>query len=211
MLTLGISTSSGQFALAIGESGKVINDPKKANESSELDEMLLNALTSCKRELKEVSGIIIDIGPGGTSRVRTGVAFANSISYALNIPIYPVSSVYLAGVDAWSRYQLPVVVTMKSIKENAYIGLYNKGVISIEYGHIEAVVPKIVAGFDKFVVVGFHREAIIGLPALFGKSIIDSRMLFGDVRLFVEREELFRRGDGLYFPDFAQPITENVL
>jgi len=211
MLTLGISTSSGQFALALGESGTVINDPKRANEYNELDEMLSDALTSCKRELKEISAIIIDIGPGGTSRVRTGVAFANSVSYALNIPVYPVSSIYLAGIDAWSRYQLPVVVTMKSIKENAYVGLYHEGAISVEYGRIEAIVPKITAGVDKFVVVGFHREAIIGLPALVGKSIIDSQMLFGDVKLFVEREELFRAGGGLCFPDFAQPITENVL
>ena len=173
--------------------------------------MLCGALKSCGKEAKDITGIIVDIGPGGTSRVRTGVAFANSLSYSSGVPVYPVSSMELAGVDAWSKHNLPVIATVKSIKGNAYIGLYNEGRVTIKYGPIEEI-PLMTDDIDSFAVVGFHRDAIISLPALKDKTIIDTEMLYGDVSLFIEKEELFiKNREGIKFPYFAQPITENTI
>ena len=210
MLTLGISTSSGQFALVLGENGKTIYNSKEFEINNELDDMLNSALLSCEKEVKDIDGIIVDIGPGGTSRVRTGVAFANSLSFASGIPVYPVSSMELAGVDAGSKYGLPVIATVKSIKGNAYIGLYNEGQVTIKYGPIEDI-PAMTEGLDGFAVVGFHREAIINQPSLKNKSIVDTEMLYGDVSLLTEKDELFKKREGIIFPYFAQPITENTL
>ena len=210
MLTLGISTSSGQFALVLGEDGRLIYNSKEFEINNELDDMLCSALSSCGKEVKDIAAIIVDIGPGGTSRVRTGVAFANSLSFSSGIPVYPVSSMELAGVDAWSKHNLPVIATVKSIKGNAYIGLYNEGRVTIKYGPIEEI-PMMTKGMNEFVVVGFHREAIIDLPALKNKTIIDTEMLYGDVSLFIEKEKLFKSRKGINFPYFAQPITENTI
>ena len=211
MLTLGISTSSGQFALVLGESNKVIFDSNDFKKNDELDDLLLLGLDYCKKNINEISNIIVDIGPGGTSRVRTGIAFANGIAYTLNIPICPVSSMELAGIDAWDKYQLPVISSVKSIKENAYIGFYNnQQLISIEYGKIENIVPSMVNDIDKFVIVGFHRDMMMNLPLLKCKIMVDSDMLFGNVRFFVEKSDLFFHR-GLLFPKFAQPITEKTL
>ena len=210
MLTLGISTSSGQFALVLGESGRIIYNSAEFNTNNELDDMLHNALDSCGKEAKDITGIIVDIGPGGTSRVRTGVAFANSLSYSSGIPVYPVSSMELAGVDAGSKYNLPVIATVKSIKGNAYIGLYNDGQVTIKYGPIEDI-ALMTENLNEFAVVGFHRDAIISLPVLKSKSVIDTEMLFGDVSLFIEKEDLFKNRKGMTFPYFAQPITENTI
>ena len=210
MLTLGISTSSGQFALVLGKDGKLIYNSKGFDINNELDDMLLSALKSCEKEAKDIDGIIVDIGPGGTSRVRTGVAFANSLSYSSGIPVYPVSSMELAGVDAGNKFNLPVLATVKSIKGNAYIGLYNNGQVAIKYGPIEEI-PLMTEDLNEFVVVGFHRDAIINLPALKNKTVIDTEMLFGDVIVFIEKEELFKKRKGINFPYFAQPITENTI
>ena len=210
MLTLGISTSSGQFALVLGEDGKTIYNSKEFEINNELDDMLLNALSSCGKEVKDITGIIVDIGPGGTSRVRTGVAFANSLSYSAKIPVYPVSSMELAGVDAGSKYNLPVIATVKSIKGNAYIGLYNNDQITIKYGPIEDI-PAMTEGLDGFAVVGFHREAIMNLPSLKNKNIVDTEMLYGDVSLFTEKNKLLMKREGIIFPYFAQPVTENTI
>ena len=210
MLTLGISTSSGQFALVLGKDGKVIYNSKDFDVNNELDDMLCDALKSCGKETKDITSIIVDIGPGGTSRVRTGVAFANSLSYSSEIPVYPVSSMELAGVDAGSKFKLPVISTVKSIKGNAYIGLYNEGQVTIKYGPIEEI-PLMTENLSGFAVVGFHREAIINLPALKDKTVVDTEMLFGDVSLFIEKESLFKKGEGIKFPYFAQPVTENTI
>lgn len=214
MLIVGISTSSGQFALLLGENNRVIYDSSEFEKdyNKELYYLLQDALTACNKKANDISHITVDTGPGGTSRVRTGIAFANSLAYSLNIPVSPVSTMELAGIDAYSRYGFPVVNSVKSIKGNAYIGLYrgNGEEVKIEYGQVEEIVPQLVAGIDRFVAVGAHREIIAKLPAMAGKTVIDSRMQYGNARIFIEKSELFT-GRGLIFPQFVMPITEQTL
>jgi len=215
MLTLAISTSSGQFALVIGENNQVIaNSNDEWNTSfisNELDDMLSLGLAYCKREVTEIGVIIVDIGPGGTSRVRTGIAFANALAYSLGISVCPVSSMELAGIDASNRFDgLPVVNSIKSIKGNAYIGLYNQSLISICHGTVKDIVPQLVQDIEQFVAVGFHREAIMRLPSLQNKTIIDSAMSFGHARIMIEKSDFFIKNKH-GFPVYAQPITEKTL
>ena len=211
MLTVGISTSSGQFALIIGENNKILFDSTEYSDNEkELDESLSAGLEYCKRDVSEIADIIVDIGPGGTSRVRTGIAFANALAYSLKISVCPVSSMELAGFDVWSKYNLPVINSVRSIKGNAYIGLFNNKLVAIKYGNINDIVPEMVKDIDKFVVVGFHREAIINLPSLKNKTVIDSLMPFGNAKYFIENSELFTR-TAHEFPVYAQPITEKTL
>jgi len=214
MLILGISTSSGQFALLLGENNQVIYDSNEfeKDNNKELYYLLQDALKVCNKKANDINHIIVDIGPGGTSRVRTGIAFVNSLAYSLNIPVSPVSTMELAGIDTYNKYGLPVVNSVKSIKGNAYVGFYEgeNEKVKIEYGRIEEIVPKFVDGIAHFVVVGAHREQIINLPALKGKTIIDSQMQYGNARIFIEKSELFI-GRGLLFPQFVMPVTEQTI
>jgi len=211
MLTVGISTSSGQFALVIGENNKVIYDSSEHSTlGNELDDILSAGLENCKKDVNDIANIIVDIGPGGTSRVRTGIAFANALAYGLGISVCPVSSMELAGIDAWSKYGLPVINSVKSIKENAYIGLYHQGLCNIKYGKIVDIVPLMINDITEFVVVGFHRETIINLPSLKDKIIVDSEMFFGNARFLIEKSDLFVK-EKCSFPAFAQPVTEKTL
>ena len=212
MLTVGISTSSGQFALVIGENKEILFDSSEYPEQDkELDRVFSAGLKYCKRDLREIADIIVDIGPGGTSRVRTGIAFANALAYSLGLPVCPVSSMELAGIDAGSKYGgLPVVSSIKSIKGNAYVGLYNNSHLSISYGTINELVPALVKDLDKFTVVGFHRETIIHLPSLQNKVIIDSLMHFGNAGILIEKSDLFVKKK-IGFPAYAQPITEKTV
>ena len=211
MLTAGISTSSGQFALVIGEDNKVLFDSTEyLGNNKELDDMLSEGLEYCKRDVSEIANLIVDIGPGGTSRVRTGIAFANALAFSLDIPVYPVSSMELAGLEVESKYNLPVINSVKSIKGNAYIGFYNQKLVSIQYGFINEIVPEMVKDIEKFVVTGFHREAILNLPSLNNKTIIDSQMSFGNAKFLIEKSDLLTK-EAHHFPVYAQPITEKTL
>jgi tRNA A37 threonylcarbamoyladenosine modification protein TsaB len=211
MLTVGISTSSGQFALALGEDNKVLYDSSDyALNDRELDEFLSVGLERCQKEVREIGQIIVDTGPAGTSRVRTGIAFANALAYSLGIDVCPVSSMELAGVDVWSRFGLPVVNTVKSIKGNAYIGLYDNGLLSIKYGDARELIPLMVKDLGQFVVIGFHRETVMHLPALKDKTVIDSQLPYGNVRFLIEKSDFFGRKK-CGFPVYAQPITEQTL
>jgi len=211
MLTIGISTSSGQFALVIGENNTILfNSSDYSSQINELDDFLSLGLAHCKREVNEIAHIIVDTGPGGTSRVRTGIAFANALAYSLHLPVCPVSSMELAGIEAWMKYNLPVINSVKSIKGNAYTGLYNQGITFIKYGYIHEIVPLMVNEIDKFAVAGSHREIIMNLPSLKNKTIVDSQMSYGNARYLIEKSDLFIR-EKYDFPVYAQPITEKTL
>jgi len=210
MLTLGISTSSGQFALVLGDNGKLLfhSDDLQIQDNKEIALLMTKCLEQTGILVKDISNIIVDIGPGGTSRVRTGIAFANSLAYSLGISVCPVPSMELAGLDAYEKYSLPVISTVKSISGNAYIGFYNDNkLISIDYGTVNNVVPQLVNNIDEFVVVGFHKEIIKNL--LPNKIIHDSGLLFGNARILVEKSHLFL-DRALKFPQFAVPITEKT-
>lgn len=49
-------------------------------------------LKKYKATLKNLSKILVNPGPGGFSSTRTGVATANALAYALNIPVAEWSS-----------------------------------------------------------------------------------------------------------------------
>ena len=212
MLTVGISTSSGQFALVIGKKGNVLFDSTEDfwDDDHQLDEMLSAGLKYCNMKVKEITRIVVDIGPGGTSRVRTGIAFANALAYSLGLFIYPVTSMELAGIDALYNHNLPAIHTVKSIKGNAYVGLYHSGHCVIKYGNIHEIVPVLAHYLDSFVVSGFHRETIMGLSLLKNKTIIDSGSTYGDATYLIEHSEFFV-GKVYGFPVYAQPVTEKTI
>ena len=210
MITLGISTSAGQFILLLGCNKEIIFNSTQMPETQELDFLLTEGLKKVGKKASDISEIIIDIGPGGTSRVRTGIAFANALSYSLDIPICPVSSVELAGLDAFEQYKIPVVFSVKSIKNNFYLGFYDGKNFSMQYGKIEGIVPVFVENTDEFVVIGAYRELIINLVELKNKKIIDSGKIFGNAEIFITKNELFL-DRAVKFPKFAEAITENVL
>jgi tRNA A37 threonylcarbamoyladenosine modification protein TsaB len=209
MITLGISTAAGQFVLLLGNNNTVIFNSTEFVDTQELDFLLSEGLKKCGKTVSDICEIIVDIGPGGTSSVRTGVAFANALSYSLDIPVCPVTSNELACFDIFLQYKIPVIFTVKSIKNNAYIGFYNGTNLSLQYGKIEEIVPKLVENISEFVVVGAHRELIINLLGLKSKRIVNSEKIFGNAELFIRQRELFSNS-GLKFPRFAEAVTENL-
>jgi tRNA A37 threonylcarbamoyladenosine modification protein TsaB len=212
MLTLGISTSAGQFAVLLGADGVVLYDSgtPPSGSRSELPDMLSVGLSSLQASIKDISHIIVDTGPGGTSRVRTGISFANGLSYSLGIPVSPVSSLELAGLSAWEVYQIPIVCAIKSIRNNVYAGIFDGSVVRMEYGLLPDVLPVLLGDVRKFAVVGTYRTAICSLPALADCEIIDSGLPYGDARLFIEKSYLFIPR-GLRFPEIVEPVTERTL
>ena len=211
MLTLGLSTSSGQFALVLGKNSKILfnSDDLQLSNNKDISVLISKGIELTGISVNDISNIIVDIGPGGTSRVRTGISFANSLAFSLGISVCPVSSLELAGRDAWEIFRLPVVSTVNSINGNAYIGLFNgEELITIEYGVVEDILPRLVIDIDAFVTVGYHRENIKNLIP--NKKVFDSGLLFGNAKILVEKDFLFL-GRALSFPYFAIPITEKIL
>jgi tRNA A37 threonylcarbamoyladenosine modification protein TsaB len=205
---LGISTSSTQFEVMIGENSKVIFSDfytLSLTDKKDISHLVAECLEKVGITPRDLDSIIVDVGPGGTSLVRTGVAFGNGLAYSLKIPICPVLSVEIVGIEAWEKHQLPVICTVRSIKDSAYVALYDGSLVTLKYGIMTEVVAAMTADINEYVVAGAHREKII--ETFPDKKIHDSGLLNGNAHYLIEKHAVFK-DKYVSFPSFIHPITE---
>ncbi len=211
MLTLGITTSSGQFAVIISKGKEIIYTDKSVNlaQKRELFVILTDALSKLGKTVQDISEIIVDIGPGGTSSVRTGVSFANALSYGLNIPVCPVSSFELIGLELWQKYNLPSIITAKSIKNNAFIAYFNNNKLQkMVYGKIAEEVEKLIDNKEIYV-AGAHQDIIKKLSGN-NYTINKSGILRASPEVIISNRERFTKNQFIY-PKIAVPINEQNI
>lgn len=83
------TTQQEKIILGLLGGGKIIT--KKERQVLQISENLLpeieRFLKKQKVTLKDLTNILVNPGPGGFSSTRTGVAMANALAYALNIPV----------------------------------------------------------------------------------------------------------------------------
>lgn len=206
---LGVETSYSPYGIVIGKGGKVFFDSTQMEEFAESRNVALmtqKGLEAVGVTLQDIEKIIVNVGPGGTSSVRTGVAFANSLSYSLKIPVCSVNFFELISQEIWETHQVPVLCTMKSTKNNIYAGLYANGkVIATKYGFFEETIKNIVGAYPKIAVVGFHREKIVEF--LNETKVIDTGIKLATSKFLIERSNQFENR-GIHFPEIATPITD---
>ncbi len=95
-MKIGISTSSGPYCVALfDETGAVLHALSAESfgaQKVDLSTLLHKALAEQGRDISQITGIIVDIGPGALTSTRVGVSFANALAYALCIPIHGISA-----------------------------------------------------------------------------------------------------------------------
>ncbi len=207
-LVLAIETSSHSFSIVFGSGGKIVFD--SANEPDLQQERDLSVWVNCglqkmDRQVKEIEAISVNIGPGGLSFVRTGVAFANGLAFGLRIPVCPVSSFELMGFEAAKMFQMPILCTMKASGGNAYAGLYDQGsVVMTKFGVMAEVFQSITAGLSEFAVAGTYRNEVQQLfPQL---KVHESKIQICQAKTILELDGVFDRRTNP--PYSVSPLTE---
>lgn len=76
---------------------------------------------------KDISSIVVGIGPGSYTGVRIAVSIAKIMSLALNIPIYPVSSLRILKND-----NKPSICLINARSSRSYFGVYEGNKILVE-------------------------------------------------------------------------------
>ncbi|MBI4994167.1 tRNA (adenosine(37)-N6)-threonylcarbamoyltransferase complex dimerization subunit type 1 TsaB [Candidatus Peregrinibacteria bacterium] len=95
MLTLVINTASFTESVALFTKKKILAEIKwrgAADESEKLLPAILKLLKRAKKNFTDLKRIIVVNGPGPFSAVRIGVTDANILGFALNIPVFSISS-----------------------------------------------------------------------------------------------------------------------
>ena len=130
MPILGINTTSKicEVSLKFDNQYKVLKAEKVNVHSDNLLPMIDEILQNNKFVIKDIEGIVVNIGPGSFTGIRVGVVVARTIAQLLNIKIYPVS-----GLDVCMFKYLTnnpnnvqkIVVMMDALRDEFYTAIYD--------------------------------------------------------------------------------------
>lgn len=132
---LAVETSQERVSLAIGDvqSRKILafkewpsDVSAKASHSESLHQYTTEALQDAKINLKNLSLLIIDTGPGSFTGVRVGINFIRSLAYALQIPVHPICSLAVLAHRQFSADQTVVESILPSLGTEFYYAKYEK-------------------------------------------------------------------------------------
>lgn len=194
MLTLAIETSTATFAVAAGGAVRTLAGVAPADR--DLPALVAALLAGTGHGFADVDRIAVDIGPGNLTAVRTGVAYANGLAFALGARVATADSLELlaAQVDG------PALCLRNAGGGRVYA--YLDG--TYRHGPLRDVVTDLVR--DEVTVAGdFRAEAAALLPDVLVK---DSGLAGPDVRTLLRLTE----GRPTLDPTVeraAAPLTEN--
>ena len=105
---------------------------------------VLEAEGQTKRQL---TGIAANIGPGGLSATRAGVAFANAFAFGLGVPVAGVAHLDLLGREAARRGIGTVLCVKRAANDTAFAALCRNGrVLKQRFGRFADMLPSIAGG-----------------------------------------------------------------
>ena len=130
MYTICLDSSANALAVGIAKDDVLIDFTAYESWQSQSEHMIpeLNALLD-KHEIKreQIDSIIVSIGPGSYTGIRIALTIAKTMSLALNIPLYPVSSLRVLKDD-----DKPSICLINARSNRSYFGVFEGQKIIIE-------------------------------------------------------------------------------
>lgn len=127
MNVLAIDTSSRFLSIAVLQEGTLVGQyttHAERNHSTKLMPAIESLLKDVNLEPKELDEIVVAEGPGSYTGIRIGVTTAKTMSWALDIPLYVVSSLEALSYRAFiaGGYVCPIFDARRGL---VFTGLYN--------------------------------------------------------------------------------------
>ena len=132
-LLLAIETSSVPSSVSVLEGTNLleqlyINDRNKT--SSHISKTISDLLRLIDVYPTELSGIAISEGPGSFTGLRVGMATAKGLSYALEVPLYPVDTLMALSLQFSLSEKINkgdrIVAMLNARRGNVFAGTYTK-------------------------------------------------------------------------------------
>lgn len=171
MNLLAIDTSSPALSVALLAAGAVEEIHRESDErhSRDLVGQIDTLLTGAGIAPASLSGIAIGHGPGAFTGVRLGIAVAQGLGVALDIPLVPVSSLAVVAQRAVACGHSSVVVAQDARMNEVYTARYVACDALAELaGNERVAAPEAVALAAPDAVAGDAWERIPQLTALAG-------------------------------------------
>lgn len=126
MIRLFIETSNLDFQLALHDGDEFVyrSDQSAGEQQRDLTTLLEEGVNQSGILISELVEIVVDIGPGGLTSTRSGIAFANGLAFALNIEIVEANGLELMTLQATPSDQDHVIAARRSNDGNYFLGFY---------------------------------------------------------------------------------------
>lgn len=163
---LGIETSVEHVGVALGDhrgpraSASLSSDRRHAES---LAPMISFVLDQAGIEPSELTAIAVDIGPGLFTGMRVGITTAQTMAWALDIPVVPVCSLDLVAMNAVIEGAIadetPVAAALDARRGEVYWALYRFREGSIEPMAIRA--PEVCPPEEAAVLLAERAESVL--------------------------------------------------
>lgn len=103
MLTLGLTTSTGAMAVAVGRGADVVAERRELTDRQHAERLLPlihEALDQAGQRLRDVERLAVDVGPGLFTGLRVGLATVGGLARALEVPVVTASSLFLVAAGS---------------------------------------------------------------------------------------------------------------
>lgn len=126
MLLLALDTATERASLALAAEDWVLGEDTLTASGSYLKLLLpaletLLARTGCA--LSQVGGLAVSQGPGNFTGLRIGLATAQGLAFALNLPVVAVSTLEILAAEFAGQAQ-PVAAIIDAKRQEVYLGRY---------------------------------------------------------------------------------------
>lgn len=178
MLILGIDTATMQASCAIGGHEGVLAAAQSAKGRRHAEHLVPAIEFICGQaqiELKELSVIAVDIGPGLFTGLRVGIATAKALAHALAVPMIGVSSLDLLAFPVRFSSRL-IVAAVDARRGELYWATYRQvpgGVQRLSepsVGSPDEVASELLASGEELLMIGDgavrYADTFEGLPKL---------------------------------------------
>lgn len=133
MKCLFIDTSNSFINIYIVEDSKVLvykHVETLREMANTIMPLIRESFNEVDFDIKDVDKIFVTVGPGSFTGVRVGITVAKTISWSLNIPVYPISTLeYLASCDTSYNKIIPII---DARRESVFAGFYDNELNSLD-------------------------------------------------------------------------------
>ena len=134
LMILGIETSVEHVGVALGDYRGVRAHSMLASDrrhAESLTPMIQFVMQQAEVEMSDLSAVAVDVGPGLFTGMRVGIAAAQSIAWALELPMIPVCSLDVVAMNAhWS--ESVVAASLDARRGEVYWAFYRMRAIGAE-------------------------------------------------------------------------------
>ena len=134
LMILGIETSVEHVGVALGDYRGIRAHAMLASDRRHAESLMLMiqfVMQQAEVEMSDLSAVAVDVGPGLFTGMRVGIAAAQSIAWALELPMIPVCSLDVVAMNA-DLSESVVAASLDARRGEVYWALYRMRTIGAE-------------------------------------------------------------------------------